>query len=63
MTSGVIEIFHASRQNYGTRKSKVELKKRGPIVSRRRMGRIMQERGLISTYTPVPFKSHRKSCN
>lgn len=29
ITSDVIEIFQASRQNYGTRKIKVELKKRG----------------------------------
>lgn len=29
ITSEVIEIFKASRQNYGTRKSKVVLKKRG----------------------------------
>jgi putative transposase len=46
MTSEVIDIFQASRQNYGTRKIKVELKKRGHIVSRRRIGRIMQEQGL-----------------
>ncbi|NQS76140.1 MAG: hypothetical protein HQP61_06835 [Peptococcaceae bacterium] len=31
----IIDIFHASRQNYGTRKIKVELKKEGLIASRR----------------------------
>ena len=56
MTSDVIDIFQASRQNYGTRKIKVELKKRGLIVSRRRIGRIMQEQGLVSTYTVAQFK-------
>jgi putative transposase len=50
MTSEVIDIFQVSRQNYGTRKIKVELKKRGHIVPRRRNGRIMQEQGLVSTY-------------
>jgi len=34
ITSDVIDIFHTSRQNYGTRKIKVELKKRDLIVSR-----------------------------
>lgn len=58
VTSEVIEIFHASRQNYGTRKIKVELKKRGLIVSRRRIGRIMQEQGLMSSYTVAQFKPH-----
>jgi putative transposase len=63
ITSDVIDIFQASRQNYGTRKIKVELKKRGLIVSRRRIGRIMQEQGLVSSYTVAQFKPHVKSCN
>ena len=63
MTSEVIDIFQASRQNYGTRKIKVELKKRGHIVSRRRIERIMQEQGLVSTYTVAQFKPYTKSCN
>ena len=29
LTTAIIEIFHKSRQNYGTRKIKPELKKRG----------------------------------
>ncbi len=63
VVSDVVDIFHASRQNYGTRKIKVELKKRGLIVSRRRIGRIMQEQGLVSSYTIAQFKPHAKSCN
>ncbi|MDQ0274002.1 transposase InsO family protein [Cytobacillus purgationiresistens] len=59
----MIDIFQASRQNYGTRKIKVEIKKRGLIVSRRRIGRIMKEQGLVSTYTVAQFKLHSKSCN
>ena len=53
MTADVIDVFQASRQNYGTRKIKVELQKRGLVVSRRRIGRIMQEQGLVSTYTSL----------
>lgn len=56
ITSDVIDIFHTSRQNYGTRKIKVELKKRGLIVSRRRIGRIMQEQGLVSTRVVIREK-------
>ncbi|PAE22683.1 hypothetical protein CHI10_21920 [Bacillus sp. 7894-2] len=63
IVSNVVDIFHASRQNYGTRKIKVELKKRGLIVSRRRIGRIMQEQGLVSSYTIAQFNPHAKSCN
>ena len=51
ITPKVIEVFKASRNNYGTRKIKVELKKAGYIVSRRKIGRIMKQNGLVSNYT------------
>ncbi|NPC91248.1 IS3 family transposase [Bacillus sp. WMMC1349] len=38
----MVEIFHQSRQNYCARKIKHELKKHGKIVSRRRIGRIIE---------------------
>lgn len=38
------EIFRQSRNNYGTRKIKVELFKKDLVVSRRRIGRIMNYR-------------------
>ncbi|WP_347550012.1 IS3 family transposase (plasmid) [Pseudalkalibacillus hwajinpoensis] len=57
------KIFHESRQNYGTRKIKIELKKRDWIVSRRRIGRIMKELGLVSKYTIAQFKPSKSSCN
>lgn len=63
LTSYIIEIFQNSRQNYGTRKIKVELKKLGHQVSRRRIGRIMSEQGLVSAYTVAQFKPYSKSCN
>ena len=58
LTAAIIEIFHKSRQNYGTRKIKRELKKKNIIASRRRIGRIMNENGLVSKYTIAQFKPH-----
>ena len=43
LEQAIIEEFAKSRNNYGTRKLKIELAKRGFIVSRRRIGRIMQK--------------------
>lgn len=63
LTSLVVQIFHDSRQNYGTRKIKVELKKKGWFVSRRRIGGIMKEQGLVSKYTVAQYKPSKSSCN
>ncbi|AIM15246.1 transposase [Bacillus sp. X1(2014)] len=63
LTVTIIDIFHKSRQNYGTRKIKHELKKLGKIASRRRIGRIMKENGLVSNYTVGQFKPHVDKCN
>ena len=63
LSSKIVEIFHSNRQAYGTRKIKVELKKLGLTVSRRRIGRIMKENGLVSTYTVAQFKPHKDTCN
>lgn len=57
------EIFFSSRKNFGTRKIKVELKKKGHIASRRRIGRIMREQGLVSNYTVAQFKPYKSKCN
>ena len=62
-TAEIIDIFKASRNNYGTRKIKVELAKRGCQVSRRRIGRIMKEEGFISNYTVAQYKPHVDKCN
>ncbi|GEK35662.1 hypothetical protein KSI01_31950 [Kurthia sibirica] len=56
-------IFKASRNNYGTRKIKIELEKIGRTVSRRRIGRIMQEQGLVSNYTVAQFKPFKSKVN
>ncbi|WP_087433814.1 IS3 family transposase [Paenibacillus apiarius] len=41
---------------------KVKLHERGFIVSRRRIGRLMKELGLVSTYTMAQYKPHKSSC-
>ena len=63
LVTDIIEIFRRSRNNYGTRKIRHELKKIGQQVSRRRIGRIMQQEGLVSTYTVAQFKPHVAKCN
>ncbi|MWC31022.1 hypothetical protein GON22_23385 [Paenibacillus sp. MMS18-CY102] len=40
MEDAIIDIFTASRNNYGTRKIKVELRKQTLVASRRKIGQI-----------------------
>lgn len=63
ITPKVIDIFKASRNNYGTRKIKIELKKLGFIVSRRKIGKIMKINGLVSNYTVAQYKPNVSKCN
>ena len=63
LTSDIREIFRQSRNNYGTRKIKAELGKKGHIASRRRIGRIMRQEGLVSAYTVAQYKPHVDKCN
>lgn len=63
ITNHIVEIFEKNRRAYGTRKIKVELREYGFTASRRRIGRIMKEQGLVSTYTVAQFKLQRTSCN
>ena len=63
LTEAIVEIFHKNRKAYGTRKIKVKLHEQGFLVSRRRIGRIMHEQGLISTYTIAQYKPHKTACN
>jgi len=58
--NAVIKIFNESRRNYGTRKIKVELGRRGIGVSRRMIGRIMGRHGLVSKYTLRNRPKHGK---
>jgi transposase InsO family protein len=59
----IITIFKKSRNNYGTRKIKKELAKKGYKVSRRRIGIIMKKYGLVSNYTVKQYKIHSTKCN
>ena len=63
LENAVIEIFRKSRNNYGSRKIKIELAKRNIIASKRRIRRIMDKYGLVSSYTIKQFKVHKTSCN
>jgi putative transposase len=65
LSKEIDRIFKESRNNYGTRKIKKELEKlpEPKQVSRRRIGRLMNEMGLVSTYTVAQFKPHKSTCN
>ena len=63
LVSDITEIFESSRHNYGTRKIKKELDKQGKLVSRRRIGRIMKQGGMVSNYTTEQFKPQKDKCN
>ncbi len=63
LVSEIKEIFRTSRNNYGTRKIKKELMNTGKQVSRRRIGRIMKQEGLVSNYTTTQFKPQKDICN
>ena len=59
----VIQKFRESRNNYGTRKIQVELKKNKIIASRRKIREIMDKYGLVSNYTVKQYKVHKTSYN
>ena len=63
LPAAIIDIFKASRNNYGTRKIKCELAKLDIIASRRRIGRMMKQEGLVSTYTTALFHPQKDTCN
>jgi len=63
LTKQIVEIFKENRNVYGQRKIKKKLKRKGWIVSRRRIGRIMKEQGLVSKYTVAQYKPKKTTCN
>ncbi|ABW17719.1 Integrase catalytic region [Alkaliphilus oremlandii OhILAs] len=63
LTSKIKKIFQESRSNYGTRKIKAVLRDNGYQVSRRRIGRIMKQEGLVSKYTVAQFRPYADKCN
>lgn len=63
LVKNIKTIFKRSKNNYGTRKIKVELSKINIIASRRKISRIMKENALVSNYTVKQFKVEKKACN
>lgn len=59
----ISRIFKESRNNYGSRKIKVELEKIGYQVSLRRIRKYMDLNGLVWNYTVKQFKVHKATCN
>lgn len=63
LENAVIQCFKDSRNNYGTQKIKKELNKKGIIISRKKISKIMAKYSLISTYTIKQFKVQRNPVN
>jgi len=63
LTNKVINIFRDNKKTYGTHRIKAKLEEKGHTVSRRRIGRIMAEEGLVSSYTKAQYKVHKTEVN
>ena len=63
LTEEIQEIFRANRRTYGTRRIKKELSKKGKVVSRRKISRIMKKLGLQSCYTVAHYRVHQPKSN
>ncbi|NME83419.1 IS3 family transposase [Clostridium sp. SM-530-WT-3G] len=63
LENAIISIFRESKNNYGTRKIKIELAKQGMIASRRKIREIMNKYRLVSNYTVKQYKVHKSKCN
>lgn len=60
----ILKIFNANRKEYGSKKIKKELKKKGVVFSRRKIIRLMKEAGIKSSYGKRSFKPcASKGCN
>lgn len=59
VVDGVVKIFHDSRNNYDSRKIKVELAKVGQQISRRRIRHIM----IKMVWYLKQYKVHKSTCN
>ena len=63
LENAIISIFRESKNNYGSRKIKIELKKLNIVASRRKIREIMKKYRLVSNYTVKQYKVHKTSCN
>ena len=59
----VISIFRDSKNNYGSRKIYVELKKQNITASRRKIREIMKKYSLVSNYTVKQYKVTKSMSN
>lgn len=59
----IIDSFTSSRNSYGSRRIKDDLKDQGLIVSRRRIRRVMLKFNFVSSYTTLKFKPLAASKN
>lgn len=63
LEEAVQAAFDDNRRVYGQRKIKQVLHDRGWTVSRRKIGRIMKKRALVSAYTRKNFRVHTSKVN
>jgi len=61
--NAVISEFKSSRNNYGIRKLRIVLQRKGYIISRKRIGRIMANYSFVSNYIIKQFKNHKTKPN
>ncbi len=64
LVSKIKTIFKESRNSYGALKIKKILEAQYKlIVSKRRIRKIMNQQGLVSSYQVTKYKPHRTTCN
>ena len=63
LEEAVQTAFEENRSVYGSRKLKKVLWRKGITISRRKICRIMEKRGLVSAYTRKKYKNHNKKVN
>ena len=63
LENAVQTAFEENRSVYGSRKIKKVLAKKGIILSKEKICRIMNRLGLVSAYTRKKYKNHSKKCN
>ena len=63
LEEAIQRAYEENRCVYGQRKLKQALRRKGWLVSRRRIGRIMRKRGLVSAYTRKKYRPHKTKSN
>ena len=59
----MIKVFKESKNNYGTKKIKKELRKKNIIASRKKLGQIMKKYSLVSRYSVKKYKPIKNKVN